>query len=136
MLELTRRGGRQGLHSTGVTKQTIQTGHEVTERGEFVQGIENQFFSLGLILILENYALMCRELQIRDPDPTFFPPGSQIPIRIKEVKYFNPQKWFISFRKYDPGCSSQIRILTFYPSWIPDPGVKKAPDPGSATLNV
>jgi hypothetical protein len=24
--------------------------------------------------------------------------------------------------------------LDFYPSWIPDPGVKKAPDPGSATL--
>jgi hypothetical protein len=41
-------------------------------------------------------------------------------------------------RKYDPGCSSRIRILTFYPSririltfypsGIPDPGVKKAPD--------
>ncbi len=30
-----------------------------------------------------------------------------------------------------------IRILIFYPSRIPDPGVKKAPDPGpgSATLN-
>jgi hypothetical protein len=26
---------------------------------------------------------------------------------------------------------SRIRILTFYPSRIPDPGVKKAPDPGS-----
>jgi hypothetical protein len=25
-------------------------------------------------------------------------------------------------------------MLTFYPSRIPDPGVKKAPDPGSATL--
>ncbi len=24
----------------------------------------------------------------------------------------------------------------FYPSWIPDPGVKKAPDPGSATLKT
>ncbi len=29
---------------------------------------------------------------------------------------------------------SRIRILTFYPSRIPDPGVKKAPDPGSGTL--
>jgi hypothetical protein len=44
-------------------------------------------------------------------------------------------------RKYDPGCSSpRIRILTFYPSRIPDPGVKNAQDPipdpesGSATL--
>jgi hypothetical protein len=27
--------------------------------------------------------------------------------------------------------SSWIWILTFYPSRIPDPGVKKAPDPGS-----
>jgi hypothetical protein len=26
---------------------------------------------------------------------------------------------------------SRIRMLTFYPSRIPDPGVKKAPDPGS-----
>ncbi len=26
--------------------------------------------------------------------------------------------------------------LDFYPSQIPDPGVKKAPDPGSATLPI
>ncbi len=31
-------------------------------------------------------------------------------------------------------CSSQIRILIFYPSQIPDPGVEKKPVPGSATL--
>ncbi len=29
----------------------------------------------------------------------------------------------VSSRKYDPGCSSRIRILIFLP--IPDPGVKK-----------
>jgi hypothetical protein len=67
------------------------------------------------------------------PDPTFFHPKSRIRIflsriHIKEFKNFNPK----SSRKYDPGCSSRIRI--FYPSRIPDPGVKKAPDPGSATL--
>jgi hypothetical protein len=28
----------------------------------------------------------------------------------------------------------RIRILIFYPSRIPDPGAKKAPDPGSGTL--
>jgi hypothetical protein len=53
---------------------------------------------------------------------------------VKEFKYFNhknPKKWFLSSRKYDPGCSSRIRMLTFYPSRIPDPGVKKAPDPRS-----
>jgi hypothetical protein len=37
-------------------------------------------------------------------------------------------------RVVHPGCSSRIRILVFYPSRIPDPGIKKAPDPGSATL--
>ncbi len=51
-------------------------------------------------------------------DPNFFHPGSA-------SKYFNPKKWFISSLKYDSGCSSRIRILTFYPSRIPDPGVKK-----------
>jgi hypothetical protein len=42
----------------------------------------------------------------RIPDPNCFHPGSRI--RIKEVKYFNPKKWFLSSRKYDPGCSSLI----------------------------
>jgi hypothetical protein len=35
-------------------------------------------------------------------------------------------------RDVHPG--SRVRILIFYPSRIPDPGVKKAPDPRSATL--
>jgi hypothetical protein len=66
------------------------------------------------------------------PDPIFFHPGSRI--RIIEFKYFNPKKWFLSSRKYDPGCSSRIPDPDFLS--IPDPGVKKAPDPGSgfATL--
>ncbi len=40
----------------------------------------------------------------------------------KNFKYFNPKKWFLSSRKYDPGCSSRIRIQTFFPSRIPYPG--------------
>ncbi len=56
------------------------------------------------------------------PGSEFFPSR----IRINEFKHFNPKKLFLSSRKYDPGCSSRIRIL--YPSRIPDPGVKKAPD--------
>jgi hypothetical protein len=69
---------------------------------------------------------------IPDPDPNCFHPGSRI--HIKEFKYFNPKNCFLSSRKYDPGCSSRIRILIFYPTRIQ--GVKKAPDPGtgSATL--
>ncbi len=68
------------------------------------------------------------------PDPIFFHSGSRI--RIKEFKYFNPKKWFLSSRKYDQGSSSRIRILTFYPSRIPDPGVKKASDPGSGSATL
>jgi hypothetical protein len=37
-------------------------------------------------------------------------------------------------RVIHPSSGSRISILTFYPSRIQDPGVKKAPDPGSATL--
>ncbi len=77
----------------------------------------------------------------RIPDPTFFHPGFRIRtvsisdpnclhpgswIRIKEFKYFSPKKLFLSYRKYDAGCSSQI----------PDPGVKKAPDPGSGSATL
>jgi hypothetical protein len=50
----------------------------------------------------------------RIPDSNFFYPGSQI--RIKEFKYCMSKKWFLSSPNYDAGCSSQIRILTFYPS--------------------
>ncbi len=50
------------------------------------------------------------------PDPNFFHPGSRI--HIKEFKYFNPKNCFLSSRKFDPGCSSRIRILTFYRSRI------------------
>jgi hypothetical protein len=55
------------------------------------------------------------------PDPDFFLSR----IYIKECKYFNPKNCFLSSRKYNPGCSSLIRIPDtdpdFYPSRIPDP---------------
>jgi hypothetical protein len=49
---------------------------------------------------------------------------------------FNPKKWFLSSREYDPGCSSRIPDpdADFLP--IPDPGVKKAPDPGSGSATL
>ncbi len=40
----------------------------------------------------------------------------------------------VADRGYDPGCSSRIPDPVFLPSRIPDPGVKKAPDPGYGTL--
>jgi hypothetical protein len=52
----------------------------------------------------------------RIPDPTFFHHRSELSpsrIRIKEFKYFNPKKWFLSSKKYDPGYSSRIWMLTF-----------------------
>jgi hypothetical protein len=61
---------------------------------------------------------------------------SRIRNRIKEFKYFYPKKLFLSSRKYDPGSSSWIQILIFYPSLIPDPVVKKAPDPGSGSTTL
>ncbi len=68
------------------------------------------------------------------PDPNCLHLGSRI--LIKEFKYFNPKKakkLFPSSKKYDPGCSSRIPDLDadFLSSQIPDPGVKKAPNPGS-----
>jgi hypothetical protein len=53
------------------------------------------------------------------PDPNFFHPGSRI--RIKEFKYFNPKKWFLSSRKYDLGCSSPIQIPDPDPDFLPIP---------------
>jgi hypothetical protein len=45
---------------------------------------------------------------------------------------------FLSSKKYDPGCSSRIPDpdADFLPSWIPDPGVKKAPNPGSGSATL
>ncbi len=61
-----------------------------------------------------------RIFSIPDPGSELFP--SRIPDPKKEFKYFNPKKWFLSYRKYDSGCSSRIRILTLP---IPDPGVNR-----------
>jgi hypothetical protein len=68
------------------------------------------------------------------PDPNFLHPGSRI--LIKEFKYFNPKKWFLSSRKYDPGCSSRIRIPESDPDFlpIPDPGSRGQKGTGSVTL--
>ncbi len=53
------------------------------------------------------------------PDPTFFHPGSRI--RIKEFKYFKPKN----------GSGSRIRVLTFNPSRIPEPGSRGQKGTGS-----
>jgi hypothetical protein len=40
------------------------------------------------------------------PDPNFFHPGSAS----KNLSILTPKKWFLSSRKYDPGCPFRIRI--------------------------
>jgi hypothetical protein len=55
-------------------------------------------------------------------------------IYAENFKYFNPKKWFLNSRKYDPGSSSRMLILTFYPSWIQ--GSKRHPIPSSTPSNV
>ncbi len=70
------------------------------------------------------------------PDPNCLHPGSRI--LIKDLK---KKKLFLSSKKYDPGLfipdpGSRFRMLTFYTSRIPDPWVKKAPDPGSGSATL
>jgi hypothetical protein len=62
-------------------------------------------------------------LRIRDvyPGSDFFPsrirtvstadPASTS----KNLSILTPKKWFLSSRKYDPGCSSRIRMLSTHP---------------------
>jgi hypothetical protein len=54
--------------------------------------------------------------------------SSRIPNLHQRIQLFLPKKFFLSSRKYDPGCSSRIRI--------PDSEVKKAPDPGSGSATL
>ncbi len=79
---------------------------------------------------------------IPDPGSDFFPSRIRtvsIPdlgSSSKNLSILTPQKskkWFLSSKKYDPGCSSRIPDpdANFLPSRIPHPGVKKAPNPGS-----
>ncbi len=71
------------------------------------------------------------------PDPESRVKKIRVRNRIKEYcKYYNSINLFLSSRKCDPGCSSRIRILIFYPIRIPDSGLKMAPDPGSGSATL
>ncbi len=58
-----------------------------------------------------------------------------IPDPHQTIEVFLHKKLFLSSWQYDPGCSSQTQILDFFLS-IPDPGAKKAPDPGSVSATL
>ncbi len=55
------------------------------------------------------------------PDPTFFHPRSSSK-NLSILTKKKAKKWFLSSKKYDPGCSSRIpdRDDDFLPSRIPD----------------
>ncbi len=111
------------------------------------QGHLFNFFSSPLVNCIAK--TQCCGSRMFIPDPDFFLSRIRIvsipdPQQRIEVQYFIPPKWLLSSWKYDPGCSSRIRILIFYPSRIPDLGGEKArildpipdprsriPDPGS-----
>ncbi len=75
------------------------------------------------------------------PDPTFFHPRSRIQIfsipdpgsTSKNLSILT-QKIVLLLRKYDPGRSSRIRILIFYPSRIPRIKRHRIPDPDPQPL--
>jgi hypothetical protein len=58
---------------------------------------------------------------VPDPDPH------------SRISIFNPKKLFLSFWKYDPGCSSRIQTLFFT---HPGSRGKKAQDPGSGSATL
>jgi hypothetical protein len=80
--------------------------------GDITQRSLKSFFLFFLGNIFRSSSVADPGCLPRILNPNFFHPGSRI---IEELT-----------RKYDPGCSS----------WIPDLGVKKATDPGCATLEV
>jgi hypothetical protein len=82
---------------------------------------------------------------VQHPGFKFFHPRSMVDQRLKRHRipypdrnkelYFTPKILKLSSRKYYPEMFFfRIPDLDFFPSPILDPGVKKATDPGSATL--
>ncbi len=82
--------------------------------------------------LFRNKMLFCKKLMmhsvsVADPGSEFFPsripdPNFSIPdpgSASKNLWMLTQKKIFPSSMKYDPGCASRIRILTFLP--IPDP---------------
>jgi hypothetical protein len=69
------------------------------------------------------------------PDLNFFSipdPGSRV--RIKEFKYFNQKKWFLSSQKYDPSFRSRIRIPDLDPDFLPIPDPESRDQKGTGSL--
>ncbi len=78
---------------------------------------------------------------IPDPGSEFFPSRILDPgCALKNSSILTNKIWFLSSQKYDPSFTSRIRIPNLDPAFlpipdpnlgsqIPNPGIKKAPDP-------
>jgi hypothetical protein len=110
-------------------KSAFGSGIQDEQPGSYFLELRNHFFGLkylnSLMRIRDPESGM-ETVRIRDPGWKKVRSG----IRNKHPGSATLKKWFPSSRKYDPVCSSRIGILTLP---IPDPGVKKAPDPGSGS---
>jgi hypothetical protein len=110
----------------------------------------NEVFQEGKLMICNNKKISVADpgCLSRIPDPTFSNPDprhelSPSRIRIKEfiqrILYILTQKnGFLALENMIRVVHSvsRIRMRTFYPSRIPVPGVKKAPDPGSGSATL
>jgi hypothetical protein len=94
--------------------------------GRATRSVNQRIFSSVLIIIRSVADLRyffrsrIRLFSILDPGSEFFP----YRFCIKEFQYFNPQKFFLSSRKYDPGCSFQIPDPDRDFLSIPNPGFR------------
>jgi hypothetical protein len=109
--EWCRFSGRQaGLRSEGSHQALQRDLHRAQQEDRAFQGTL-QMLHLHSVLRKRDVYPASEFFPSRIPDPIFFHPGSAI--RIKEFKYLNPQKWFLSSQKYDPGC-----FFTHPGTWI------------------
>ncbi len=119
----------------------------------------SSFANLGCLSRILDPGSECFPSRIQDPGSKFFlswipdPRFEFFPSRIldpwcisKNLSVLTKKKWFLSSQKYDPGFPSLIRIPDLDPdflpiqdpypgSQIPNPGIKKAPDPCSVILD-
>ena len=134
-------------HETETLRQQLQQREQERERNRNLMQQREEVFVMLLLLILVFLSISCFQSTplssgsdfspSRIPNPNCLHPGSSS----KNLSILTPKKakkWFLSSKKYDPGCSSLIPDpdAHFLPSRIPDPGVKKAPNPGSGSATL
>jgi hypothetical protein len=109
-------------HETETLRQQLQQREQERERNRNLMQQREEVFVMLLLLILVFLSISCFQSTplssgsdfspSRIPNPNCLHPGSSS----KNLSILTPKKakkWFLSSKKYDPGCSSRIRMLTF-----------------------